>query len=56
MKKFTVEVDGHEPFEVEEGKVLRDALRDRGINIHNGPTRLFNCLGMGTCGSFVLWK
>ena len=51
MKKFTVEVDGHEPFEVEEGKVLRDALKDRGINIHNGPAKLFNCMGMGTCGT-----
>ena len=54
MKKFRVEVEGHEPFEVEQGANLRKAIRDRGIEIHNGPSRYFNCKGMGTCGTCAL--
>ncbi len=38
-------------YDVEEGERLRDALRSRGAQPHNGESRWFNCKGFGTCGT-----
>lgn len=54
MGKYRIDIEGHESFEVEEGSNLRKAIMDRGIEIHNGPTKYFNCRGMGTCGTCAL--
>lgn len=35
----------------EKGDCLRKVLIENGQNPHNGPSRVINCLGLGTCGT-----
>lgn len=35
----------------ERGELLRDVLSRHGFSAHNHVTRVFNCHGMGTCGT-----
>lgn len=37
--------------ECAEGATLKDVLADHGPSVHNGLTRLFNCHGLGSCGT-----
>jgi ferredoxin len=43
MSKYTVSVEGHEPFEVEEGRKLVKAIEDAGIDISH------RCGGLARC-------
>ncbi len=36
---------------VDRGTVLRDALRDAGLSVHNGGAAALNCRGHGSCGT-----
>jgi len=46
----TVRYRGEE-LTVDRGAVLRDALRDAGLPVHNGGSAALNCRGHGSCGT-----
>jgi len=46
----TVRFRGRE-IDCEEGALLRDVLLEAGESPHNGRADLFNCRGLGTCGT-----
>lgn len=42
---------GERTLTCEQGENLRDVLHRNGLSPHNHVTRLFNCHGVGTCGT-----
>ncbi|MGD1943075.1 MAG: 2Fe-2S iron-sulfur cluster-binding protein [Leptolyngbyaceae cyanobacterium] len=38
-------------FDCEQGANLRQVLLQQGIDLYNGPAKVINCRGIGTCGT-----
>ncbi|MEM1367291.1 MAG: 2Fe-2S iron-sulfur cluster-binding protein [Cyanobacteria bacterium P01_H01_bin.15] len=48
MPKITAQ---GEIFICNEGANLRQVLKQRGIDLHNGGAKIINCRGLGSCGT-----